>query len=288
MRPWKRKRTRNRRPSERAERPARRITRRAIAAAAAPAALLAGLWALNQPIRTVTVTGRFQHVTPPQIERTVARAVHGSGLLMVSLTDVRRAVEALPWVASAGVQRAWPHGLDVWVREQHAAARWDGDGLVNSSGVLFLSHVNAPPPGLARLTGPQGTQAEVTRRYLAMQKRLAPSGLAITALSLDASGAWRFALSDGITVRLGRSQVEDRFDRFMSAALGIVERRAAAISYVDMRYTNGFAIGWREGNPQNATASESRYTRPAGPSERLGGLAAPDPGARHGQEGYDA
>ena len=31
----------------------------------------------------------------------------------------------------------------------------------------------------------------------------------------------------------------------MSAALGIVEQRAGDISYVDMRYTNGFAIGWR-------------------------------------------
>ena len=288
MWPWKPKRTRNRRASERAERPPRRITRRAITVAAAPVVLLAGLWALNLPIRTVTVTGRFQHVTPQRIERTVARAVRGAGLLMVSLTDVRRAIEALPWVASAGVQRAWPHGLDVWVREQRAAARWNGDGLVNSSGVLFLSHVQAPPPGLARLSGPQGTQAEVTRRYRAMQKRLAPSGLAITALSLDASGAWRFALSDRITVRLGRSQVEDRFDRFMSAALGIVERRAAAISYVDMRYTNGFAIGWREGDPQNATASESWHARPAGPSELPCGLAQRDPGARCGQEGYDA
>ncbi len=288
MWPRKPKRSGRHRASPRAGQPPRRIARRAIALAAVPAALLAGLWALNRPILTVTVTGRFQHVTPPQIERTVARAVHGAGLITVSLTDVRRAIEALPWVACAGVQRAWPHGLDVWVREQHAAAVWDGDGLLNARGVLFLSPVHAPAPGLARLSGPKGAQARLMRRFLAMQKRLAPSGLAITALSLDASGAWRFALSDRITVRLGRSRVEDRFDRFMSAALGIVERRAAAISYVDMRYTNGFAIGWREGDPKNATASERWHARPAVPSGLLERLAQPAPGPRGGQEGCDA
>ena len=31
----------------------------------------------------------------------------------------------------------------------------------------------------------------------------------------------------------------------MSAALKLVTQRAADIAYVDMRYTNGFAVGWR-------------------------------------------
>ena len=67
------------------------------------------------------------------------------------------------------------------MREQHAAAQWGADGLLNSRGVLFVAHASAPPRGLARLSGPEGTQTEVMRRYLAMQERLAPSGLAIAA-----------------------------------------------------------------------------------------------------------
>lgn len=291
MWPWKSKRTRNRRAAERAEAaelPPRRIARRVLAAAAVLAAVLAGLWALDQPIRTVTVTGRFQHLTPQQVGRAVAGAVHGAGLLTVSLQNVRRAVAALPWAASVSVGRAWPHGLQVWVREQHAAAQWGADGLINSRGVLFVSHVSAPPRALARLSGPEGTEAEVMRRYRAMRERLAPSGLAIAALSVDARGTWRFTLRNGITVRLGRSEVEERFDKFMSAALGIVQRRAAAISYVDMRYTNGFAIGWRKGASSHATPSEGRRVRPAGSSHPHGRLAQGGLGARPRQEGRDA
>lgn len=204
-------------------------------------------WALNQPIRTVRVTGRFQHVSPGEIEQVVARQAGGQGLLTVDLAAVSRAIHTLPWVDAVSVERDWPHGLSVLVVEQVAAARWGSDGLVNSSGVLFATGISRFPAGLARLAGPEGSQAEVTQRYLAMRRRLSQASLQITALRLDARGAWQLDLANGITVRLGRSQVDERFDKFMSAALGVVEHRAADISYVDMRYTNGFAVGWRSG-----------------------------------------
>ena len=210
-------------------------------------------WALDQPIRTVQVTGRFQHVAPGDIEKVVAREVRGQGLLTVNLANVSSAIHTLPWVDAVSVERDWPHGLSVLVIEQVAAARWGEDGLVNANGVLFATGATGAagvtrfPAGLARLSGPDGAEAEVTREYLAMQRRLAQASLAIAALRLDARGAWQLDLANGITVRLGRSQVDERFEKFMSAALGIVQHRAADISYVDMRYTNGFAIGWRAG-----------------------------------------
>jgi cell division protein FtsQ len=223
------------------------IARALAAGGAVFATLCVVFWALNQPIRTVQVTGRFQHVAPQDIERVVAREARGKGLLTIDLAAVSRALLALPWVASVGVERDWPHGLAVLVVEQVAAARWGTDGLVNSQGVRFATGVSRLPAALARLSGPEGSEAEVTQRYLAMRRRLSPAGLGITALRLDARGAWQLELSNGIAVRLGRSQVEERFDKFMSAALGIVEQRAEDISYVDMRYTNGFAIGWKSG-----------------------------------------
>jgi cell division protein FtsQ len=224
-----------------------RVIGRLLATAGALVATLCVVfWALNQPIRTVEVTGRFQHVAPGDIEQLVAREVRNEGLLTVDLAAVSRAIHTLPWVDAVSVERDWPHGLSVLVVEQVAAARWGQDGLVNAEGVLFATGLPSTG-GLARLSGPDGSEAEVTQRYLAMQRRLAAAGLDITALRLDARGAWQLDLANGITVRLGRSQVDERFEKFMSAALGIVEHRAAEISYVDMRYTNGFAIGWRSG-----------------------------------------
>ncbi len=46
-------------------------------------------------------------------------------------------------------------------------------------------------------------------------------------------------------LRLGHERVDERFDRFIDAAARIVATRATEIRYVDLRYANGFAIGWR-------------------------------------------
>jgi len=203
------------------------------------------MWTLDQPIQSVTVEGKFRRVSPPDVERVVKQQVREVGLVSVDLEAVRKAIATIPWVDTVSVQRAWPHGLRVVVSEQVAAARWRESGLLNTRGELFVSDARHVPEELAQLDGPDGTENQVAQRYLFSQGRLAEAGLRLTALRLDARGAWEFDLANGVTVRLGRRQFDDHFERFMSTAIKVVSQRATDIEYVDMRYTNGFAIGWR-------------------------------------------
>jgi cell division protein FtsQ len=238
-----------RKPTERSWRlPAirwRRIGTVLGALAALGAAVAALATALDQPVGSVSVEGSFQRVSPGDVERVVKSEVHGAGLLSVDLAAVRRAIHTLPWVDAVSVQRAWPRGLNVLVIEQAAAARWGEQGLVNTRGELFAADARHIPPELAQLSGPPDQEQAVAQRYLAAAGRLTQAGLRLTSLRLDARGAWEFDLANGVTVRLGRRQVDERFEKFMSSALKLVTERGEEIAYVDMRYTNGFAIGWR-------------------------------------------
>jgi cell division protein FtsQ len=209
------------------------------------AAVSVVMWSLDQPIDTVTVAGRFARVSASDVERAVKQKVRNVGLVSVDLNTVRASIVSIPWVDKVTVQRAWPHGLAVVVTEQVAAARWRENGLLNTRGELFVADARHVPLELAQLSGPDGTEDEVAQRYLASQGRIAEAGMRITALRLDARGAWEFELANGVTVRLGRKQIDERFERFMSTAVKVVSQRAVDIDYVDMRYTNGFAIGWR-------------------------------------------
>jgi cell division protein FtsQ len=223
----------------------RRLGMSAAVLVAAVALVSAVSWAFDQPIEHVAVQGRFQRVAPVDVERVVKARLHGAGLLTVDLAAVRRAIHTLPWVDAVSVQRAWPRGLNVLVVEQTAAARWGETGLLNTRGELFDSDERHVPPELAQLNGPAGQEAVVAQRYLATEGRLMQAGLRLTALRLDARGAWEFDLANGVTVRLGRRQVDERFEKFMATALKLISQRGEDIAYVDMRYTNGFAIGWR-------------------------------------------
>jgi cell division protein FtsQ len=217
-------------------------------------ALSALTWALDRPVRVISIDGSFQRVSPGQIEKAVAPFAH-EGFMSANLNDVQRAVETLPWVDHARIARRWPNSLRVTVIEQTAAARWGESGLLNTRGELFVRAAAHVPAELPRLSGPEGTQSQVAQRYLTVQGRMLEAGLRIAALRLDERGAWEMDLDSGVIVRLGRRDVDARIDRFIHTASQVIAHRLTEVNYVDMRYSNGFAIGWRNsGTPASTPA----------------------------------
>src|ERR1700675_1282324 len=88
-------------------------------------------WALDRPVRVISMDGSFQRVSPGQIEKAIA-PFSQSGFMSADLDGIQRSVEALPWVDHARIQRRWPNSLHVTVTEQSAAARWGDSGLLNT------------------------------------------------------------------------------------------------------------------------------------------------------------
>jgi cell division protein FtsQ len=72
-------------------------------------------------------------------------------------------------------------------------------------------------------------------------------GLDVRRLHLDARGAWDMTLQNGVEIRLGRQHVDERTALFLDVVANIVSSREADIDFVDMRYSNGFTIGWKGG-----------------------------------------
>ena len=210
--------------------------------------------ALDRPVQRVQVEGSFQRVSPPEIEAAVVEVARG-GLASVDLDEVRGRIERIDWVDHAVVSRRWPDALRVVVVEQVAAARWNDTGLLNARGELFLRNARYVPPELPLLEGPDGSEGMVAQLYLDAQGRLLEAGVRLTGVRLDERGAWELELANGVRVRLGRLAVTDRLDRFIRLAGPLVAKRAAEIGYVDMRYTNGFSVGW---NSRSALAVAPR------------------------------
>jgi cell division protein FtsQ len=234
----------------------RSYTRRAALLTLLVGGLATLTWALDRPVRVISMDGRFQRVSPGQIEKAIA-PFSQEGFMSADLDGVQRAVEALPWVEHARIQRRWPNSLHVTVIEQTAAARWRESGLLNTRGELFVRSATHVPAELPRLSGPEGAESQVAQRYLSVQGRMLEAGMRIAALRLDERGAWEMDLDSGVTVRLGRREVDERIDRFIHTASQVISHRLNEVTYVDMRYSNGFAIGWR--NPAVPASVPSKH-----------------------------
>jgi cell division protein FtsQ len=232
----------------------------AVLGAGAAASFSALVWAFDRPIGKVEVGGKFQRVAPVQIEAAIA-PFRGAGFLSVDLDALRGALEMIPWVDRVRAERRWPNGVSVFITEHVPAARWGADGLMNTRGELFLRGAQHVPPELPQLDGPPGTEEQVASLYLQTYPRLLEVGMRLAHVDLDPRGAWELTLSNGIQVRLGRQDVQARLERFIRDASSVIAARSAEVGYVDLRYSNGFAIGW---NPPARVARDAEDKRKDG------------------------
>jgi cell division protein FtsQ len=208
---------------------------------------------LDQPVRNLVVEGTFQRVLPIQVEAALADSLD-RGFLSVDLGELRERVLRLDWVDRVSVGRSWPDTLVVNLTEHQAAARWGDAGLLNVRGELFTEESQYELPELPSLAGPTGSEHDVARRYMAVRGKLIEAGLKLESLNMDERGSWRLVLAGGQEIRLGRRDIDERLYRFFDVVAPALATQLERVAYVDLRYTNGFAVGWRGDAPKNLTA----------------------------------
>lgn len=199
------------------------------------------------PLKTIIVTESVQQVSAAQIEQ-VARTVISGNFLTVNLAAAQRSFEQLPWVRRASLRRQWPDTLVLSFEGQRPVAQWsslDGEArLVNDLGEVFVA---AAPTGMALpvFLGPEGSSAQMLARYGEFAAQLATVQRDLVALRLSPREAWQLKLDDGVVLELGRDQPKtplvERLARF-TTHYAQVKDRLHALSVVDMRYPNGFAL----------------------------------------------
>lgn len=197
------------------------------------------------PFKAVKVEGSFEHVDANRVRDAVAPYLAGN-FFTVDVAEVQRVVEALPWVRYAEVRRQWPDTLHVVVTEQVAVALWGADALVNDAGDVFSPPRASFPPGLPYLQGPAGSGPLLARTYRELGEIVAPLNLHITHLLLDERRAWQLGLDGGMQVMLGRGEPRGRLLRFVRFYHRALQGQEAAVERVDLRYSNGFAVSWKD------------------------------------------
>ena len=208
---------------------------------------------LDHPVRNLHMEGGFERVTPVEVQAAMAPGLQGS-FLSVDLVQLRGLVETLDWVRRAQVARKWPDTLVVRVTEHQVAARWGDSSLISREGEVFAGESRYRFPELPHLAGPREMERRVVERYLELRRLLGTANLTLAAMSVDERGSWRMQLRGGQTIRIGRSDVEQRLERFFRLAAPLLRNEFGRVSHVDMRYANGFSVGWR---PPVASGGES-------------------------------
>jgi cell division protein FtsQ len=193
------------------------------------------------PIHRVKIEGTYSHVNATALRQTILPFIQ-KGFLKIDVADLQDRLQQLPWIYSATIQRVWPDSLIITLTEQKALARYNDNALLNQYGELFNVDPNHLPQDLPIFIAPMGQQILVWQTYQKLSTLLTPLSLKITILGLDARQSWRLQLSNGIVLFLGKTDPEQRLQRFVAAYPQVVGNRAEQINYVDLRYAHGISV----------------------------------------------
>ena len=183
--------------------------------------LLACIWWVGQrstfdllAIEVGPVNGRMlDHVDQRMMDAQGVNRLEGN-FFTVGLDRVREHFEQVPWVRRAEVRRIWPNRLFVALEEHQVLARWKDDSgrFVNTHGELFSVNPAevANHQNLLLLSGPDGSQALVARRYDELAHQLLPLSMQPVELELSDRQSWTARLDSGITLKMGRARGRPR------------------------------------------------------------------------------
>lgn len=193
-----------------------------------------------------TWSGDWVYLDESALESAIA-PFRGQGFWDLSLSDIRNAVEQLPWVDRVRVERQWPRQVQLSVTEQVPLARWNEGALLNNRGEAFQPAA-LPDINLAWLRGPEGQSERVMNHYLWFSRIFSHLDTAIVELSLAERGAWELDLVDGVNVRLGQKDVLARARRAAQVLESVAQNTTSRrLMRIDARYQFAVAVAWESG-----------------------------------------
>ncbi|MAY02283.1 MAG: hypothetical protein CMQ38_04805 [Gammaproteobacteria bacterium] len=195
----------------------------------------------EQRIEYVVIEGELNRVTESDVQAAVFEFINRS-MVAIDLIQIKAALESNAWINSARLRRKWPNTLIVNVTEEVPIARWGDNRLLNQEGRIFSPPSEQQLLNLAKLSGPEGSEARVMDQYQVFNQMLYPKNLRIASLSLNSRGAWSMQLSNEVTITVGSINPVARIRRFVRVYDELFGSQIAGIEGFDLRYEDGIAV----------------------------------------------
>lgn len=210
------------------------------------------------PIKSIKITGNYSHVDHQALQDAILPYMN-KGFLWLDVNGLKEELVQIPWVATADVKRIWPNVLQINITERTPIAHWNNNELMTSDGVVFNANGNIGSDNLPWLSGPPGQQENLLADYQFINQMLAPVGVHAVWIALTPRQAFELKLNNNMLLVIGKNDVVSRLQRFVSVYNTLFRNHENDVAYVDLRYSNGLAVRWKN-NTNTPTASPPELT----------------------------
>lgn len=199
----------------------------------------------NRTISAFVLTNHTSFTRYDDIRDTIVKMGGLSGFFSQDIEVVRKQIETMTWIKSVAVRKIWPDKLSITIAEHQPIAIWNDSDFLSNDGLVFqLPMERLKNKDLPLLSGPDYQSNLVLENWYKIDANLKQKGLMLKKLAIDDRGSWLVTLDSGILLKLGRGNWQDKLERFATIYPQIEIPANKKLSYVDLRYDVGAAVGF--------------------------------------------
>ena len=194
------------------------------------------------PIKNVT-SSELINVNKDDISKAV-KYLYSKSFFEIDLNYLKNKLEKIEWVRKINVRRSYPNEIIIDIEEHTPILIWNNKMYINKYGEKF--HVSKIDKNIPILISDESRINEVFTYFKLFNEKLSSRklDLKITKIMENEIRSLTISLSSGINIKLGSKDVNNKIPLFFEIYKSLNTRDLNKIRYIDMRYSNGFSVGW--------------------------------------------
>ena len=194
------------------------------------------------PIKNVT-SSELINVNKDDISNAV-EYLYSKSFFDIDLNYLKNKLEKIEWVRKINVRRSYPNEIIIDIEEHTPILIWNNKMYINMYGEKF--NVSKIDKNIPLLISDESRINEVFTYFKLFNEKLSSRKLdfKITKIMENEIRSLTISLSSGINIQLGSKDVNIKIPLFFEIYNSLNTRDLNKIRYIDMRYSNGFSVGW--------------------------------------------
>lgn len=194
------------------------------------------------PIKNV-ISSELINVNEDDISKAV-KYLYSKSFFDIDLNYLKNKLEKIEWVRKINVRRSYPNEIIIDIEEHTPILIWNNKMYINTYGEKF--NVSKIDKNIPILISDESRINEVFTYFKLFNEKLSSRKLdfKITKIMENEIRSLTIGLSSGINIQLGSKDVNIKIPLFFEIYKSLNTRDLNKIRYIDMRYSNGFSVGW--------------------------------------------
>ena len=185
------------------------------------------------------------NVNEAEIFKVAEKYLKNKSFFNINLDYLKNSIEKVAWVKNAYIRRSYPNEVIIFIEEYTPVAVWNNDSYISENGYIFSA--NKIEKKLPKISSYSNRNIIIFEYFSLISDGIRKNKLndKILLIKENEIRSLTVLLESNIAIKFGSKNIEERIGIFFKAYKTLNTSDLKKIRYIDMRYSNGFSIGWK-------------------------------------------